>query len=41
MDVLRNLGEKRSTPEQSELDALEARHRRIPPKNGLIWLVDY
>jgi len=41
MDVLRNLGEKRSIAEQSELEALEARHRRIPPKNGLIWLVDY
>jgi hypothetical protein len=41
MDVLRNLGEKRSVAEQCELDALEARHRRIPPKNGLIWLVDY
>ena len=41
MDVLRNLGEKRSAAEQSELDALEARHRRIPPKNGSFWLVDY
>ena len=41
IDVLRNLGEKRSAADQSELDALEARYRRIPPKSGLIWLVDY
>jgi hypothetical protein len=34
-------GDQRSAIEQSELDALEARFRRIPPKNGLIWLVDY
>ena len=32
IDVLRKLGEKRSAAEQSEIDALEARHRRIPPK---------
>ena len=41
IDVLRKLGDKRSAIEQGELDALEARFRRIPPKNGLIWLVDY
>jgi hypothetical protein len=41
MDVLRNLGEKRSAAEQNELDALEARHRRIPPENGSFWVVDY
>jgi hypothetical protein len=38
--VLRKLGDKRSAAEQGELDALD-RYRRIPPKNGLIWLVDY
>jgi hypothetical protein len=41
MDVLRNLGEKRSAAEQNELDALEARYRRIPPENGSFWVVDY
>jgi hypothetical protein len=41
IDVLRKLGDKRSAIEQSELDALEARFRRIPPKKGLIWSVDY
>jgi hypothetical protein len=41
IDDLRKLGDQRSAIEQSELDALEARFRRIPPKNGLIWLVDY
>ena len=41
IDVLRKLGDKRSAIEQGELDTLEARFRRIPPKNGLIWLVDY
>ena len=41
IDVLRKLGDKRSAIEQGELDALDARFRRIPPKNGLIWLVDY
>jgi hypothetical protein len=41
IDVLRKLGDKRSAIEQSELDALESRFRRIPPQNGLFWLVDY
>jgi hypothetical protein len=41
IDDLRKLGDQRSVIEQGELDALEARFRRIPPKNGLIWLVDY
>ena len=36
-----NWGDKRSAIEQGELDALDARFRRMPPKNGLIWLVDY
>jgi hypothetical protein len=41
IDILRKLGDKRSATEQAELDALETRFRWIPPKNGLIWLVDY
>jgi hypothetical protein len=41
IDDLRKLGDQRSAIEQGELDGLEARFRRIPPKNGLIWLVDY